>query len=75
MTGHLLGASGAVEVIACLISMNENFIPPTANLREPDPKCGLNVTPVKAEEKEVNKAVSFSAGFGGHVAAIALGKI
>lgn len=75
MTGHLLGASGAVEIVACLEAMNENFVPPTIGLEHPDPACDLDYTPLKAREKKIERAVSVSMGFGGHIAAIALQKI
>lgn len=75
ITGHLLGASGAVEIIASLIAMEEGFVPPTIHLEHPDPECDLDYTPLKAKSKKINTAVSVSMGFGGHVAAIALRKI
>jgi 3-oxoacyl-[acyl-carrier-protein] synthase II len=74
MTGHMLGASGAVEIIASLIAMDEKFIPPTIHLEKPDPECDLNYTPLKAKPKKIQNAVSISMGFGGHVAVIALRK-
>lgn len=74
MTGHMLGASGAVEVIACLLAMEENFVPPTIGLENPDPDCDLDYTPLKAREKKIQNAVSVSMGFGGHIAAISLRK-
>lgn len=75
MTGHLLGASGAVEVIACCLAMEGGFIPPTVSLEKEDPPCDLDYTPRRAREKKVSTAVSISMGFGGHIAAIALRKI
>ena len=75
MTGHMLGATGAVEIIACLLAMEDGFIPPTINLEKPDPACDLNYTPLKSKSAKVNRAVSVSMGFGGHIATIALGKI
>lgn len=74
MTGHMLGASGAVEIIACLLAMEEGFVPPTIGLEKPDPECDLDYTPLRARVKKVNHAVSISMGFGGHIAAIALKK-
>lgn len=74
MTGHMLGASGAVEIIACFIAMNEGFVPPTIGLEEKDPACDLDYTPSKARKAEIKAAVSISMGFGGHVAAIALAR-
>ena len=72
MTGHMLGASGAVEIIACCIAMQEGFVPPTIHLEKSDPKCDLDYTPNRAREKKISLAVSHSMGFGGHIAAIAL---
>lgn len=70
MTGHLLGASGAVEAIACIKSCEENFIHPTAGYRVKDDECDLNYVPNKGIEKEVNYALSNSLGFGGHNAVL-----
>lgn len=75
ITGHMLGASGAVEIIACCIAMQEGFVPPTAGLEKPDPKCDLDYTPLKARPKKIQTAISHSMGFGGHIAAVALRKI
>jgi len=66
MTGHLLGAAGAVEAIACIFAINEGIVPPTINYETPDPECDLDYTPNKAVEKEVNIAISNTFGFGGH---------
>lgn len=70
MTGHLLGASGAVEAILTLLATKNNFIPPTINTKELDPKCNLNYTLNKGIPKSVNHALSNSLGFGGHNATI-----
>lgn len=72
MTGHMLGASGAVGIISALIAMEDGFVPPTAGLEKPDPACDLDYTPLRARIKSVKTAVSVSMGFGGHIAAIAL---
>ena len=72
MTGHMLGASGAVEIIACLIAMRDSFIPPTVNLNTPDPECDLDYTPQKARPKQIKMACSVSMGFGGQLGAILL---
>lgn len=74
MTGHMLGATGAVEIMATLCGMYEGFIPPTLGLEEKDPKCDLDYTPWKMREKETKTAIKISMGFGGHVAAICLRK-
>ncbi len=68
MTGHLLGAAGAVEAVACILSVVNNIIPPTINFEQPDPDIDskLNFTFNKAQEKEVNAALSNTFGFGGH---------
>lgn len=75
MTGHMLGASGAVEIIASLVAIKESFIPPTAGLEEADSFCDLDYTPQKSKKKKFDTALSISMGFGGHIAAIAMGKM
>ena len=72
MTGHMLGAAGAMECIACALSLSRGVIFPTINLQEPDPACDLNYVPNNAVEAQADLAVSVSLGFGGHNAAIAL---
>lgn len=74
MTGHLLGAAGAVEAIACLMTINDGVIPPTINYMTPDEECDLDYVPNKARKKEVKYAMSNSLGFGGHNATIILKK-
>ena len=75
MTGHMLGASGAVEAIATLLAIDEGFIPPTIGLSQADPACDLNYTPETSIEKPIRHALSWSMGFGGHVAAIVFKKV
>ncbi len=75
ITGHMLGASGAVEVIAAFLAMEYGFVPPTANLEKPDPECDLDYTPLKARPAKIQTALSYSLGFGGHAAAILLRKV
>jgi 3-oxoacyl-[acyl-carrier-protein] synthase II len=75
MTGHMLGASGAVEVIASCLALEDGFIPPTLHLEREDPRCDLDYTPREARRKKVSVALSLSMGFGGHIAAVALRKI
>ena len=70
MTGHLLGASGAVEAIACIMAIKESFIPPTANYYTPDPMCDLDVVPNNGRSHPVKVALSNSLGFGGHNATL-----
>ena len=66
MTGHLLGAAGAVEAVASILAMTNGVIPPTINFANPDPKCDLNYTFNKPQKREVNVAMSNAFGFGGH---------
>lgn len=66
MTGHLLGAAGAVEAIATILSIRNSRIPPTINLEIPDPECDLNYTPKVSVEREITYALSNTFGFGGH---------
>ncbi|MBK8946582.1 MAG: beta-ketoacyl-ACP synthase II [Ignavibacteriae bacterium] len=70
MTGHLLGAAGAIESIATLMALKEGIIPPTINLDEPSPECDLNYTPKVAVKKSINFAISNTFGFGGHNASL-----
>ena len=65
MTGHTLGAAGAIESIFCIKAINEGIIPPTINLDNPDPLCDLNYTPLVSSEKKVSVAINNSFGFGG----------
>ena len=75
MTGHMLGASGAAEIIASCLAMREGLVPPTIELEKPDPRCDLDYTACRGRQKKISLAVSHSMGFGGHVAAIALRKV
>lgn len=75
MTGHMLGAAGAVEALACLYALNEGVIPPTINLQEQDPHCDLYYVPNKAEHADITLALSNSLGFGGHNACLAFRKV
>ena len=74
MTGHLLGATGAVEAIASVLAINNSFVPPTVNYKVPDPECDLNYTPNKSVEKEIDYALSNTFGFGGHNAVLCIKK-
>lgn len=74
MTGHMLGAAGAVEAIAAILSMRDGIVPPTINLNEPDEACDLNYTPNVAEYVALDGALSTSLGFGGHNACVAFRK-
>ncbi|MFC2134274.1 beta-ketoacyl-ACP synthase II [Bacteroidota bacterium] len=70
MTGHLLGAAGAIESIATIMALKEGIIPPTINLTVPDPECDLNYTPLKSVKKDIKYAISNTFGFGGHNASL-----
>ncbi len=73
MIGHLLGASGAVEAITTILSINNSIVTPTINYTSPDPDCDLNYVPNKSINKKINNALSNSFGFGGHNSVLAIG--
>ena len=75
MTGHMLGATGAVEILASALALRDGIIPPTIGLTDPDPECDLDYTPLHAVERPVTVAASNSLGFGGHDCCVALRKI
>ena len=75
MTGHMLGAAGAIEAIVCLKVLETGIVPPTINLREPDPKCDLNYVPNDAVNAQIDLCLSNSLGFGGHNACLAFRKV
>ena len=75
MTGHLLGASAAIEAIFCIKALHHNFIPPTINIENLDPECDLDVTPNTGKSKEISVAMSNAFGFGGTNASIIFQKI
>jgi 3-oxoacyl-[acyl-carrier-protein] synthase II len=72
MTGHLLGAAGAVETVACVFAMKHGVIPPTINLDNPDPECDLDYCAHTAREWKVKTALNNSFGFGGHNATLVM---
>lgn len=74
MTGHCLGAAGAVELILCLQALEAQLIPPTINLDNPDPACDLHHVPYQARESRLRVAMSNSFGFGGHNASLVVAK-
>ncbi len=74
MTGHLLGAAGGIEAIACMLAMENDMIPPTINYETPDPDCDLDYVPNEARPAKINVALSNSLGFGGHNASIIVRK-
>jgi 3-oxoacyl-[acyl-carrier-protein] synthase II len=74
MVGHLLGAAGAVELVATILSVQQNKVHPTINQEEPDPECDLNYIPNKAQDWEIHAAISNTFGFGGHNASLLVKK-
>lgn len=74
MTGHMLGAAGAVEAIAAVLALREGIVPPTIGYVEPDPECDLDYVPNKARSAQLDMALSVSLGFGGHNACLAFTK-
>ena len=75
MTGHMLGAAGAIEAIVCLKVLETGIIPPTINLLEADPACDLNYVPNKAVKADIDLCLSNSLGFGGHNACLAFRRV
>lgn len=75
MTGHMLGAAGAVEAIACVLALKEGLVPPTIGYQEPDPACDLDYVPNSARRADIQLALSASLGFGGHNAYLAFRRI
>lgn len=74
VTGHLMGSAGSVEAVLTIMAMQNNFVPPTINLDDPDPECDLNYTPHKGIHHNIDVAMSNSFGFGGHNAVLIFGK-
>jgi len=74
MTGHLLGAAGAVEAILCLLALREGFIPATIGYQTPDPECNLDIVPNTGRSAALRHTMSNSLGFGGHNASLILSK-
>ena len=72
MTGHMMGATGALEAIFCVKAIREGILPPTIHYETPDPECDLDYIPNKAREKEIDLAISNAFGFGGHNAVLAV---
>ena len=75
MTGHMLGAAGAFECVACALALARGTIFPTIHLEEPDPACDLNYVPNQALAVQADLVLSNSLGFGGHDACIAFRKV
>lgn len=74
MTGHMMGATGALEVIFCVKAVREGILPPTIHYETPDPECDLDYIPNEAREKKIDLAISNAFGFGGHNAVLAIRK-
>ena len=74
MTGHLLGAAGAIESIACVLALKHGTLPPTINYENPDPECDLDCVPNEARADNVGYALNNSFGFGGHNVALIFGR-
>ncbi|MCM8801158.1 MAG: beta-ketoacyl-ACP synthase II [Candidatus Omnitrophica bacterium] len=70
MTGHLLGAAGGIEFIACILAIKEGVVPPTVNYEHPDPECDLDYVPNTARKAKIEVCISNSLGFGGHNACL-----
>lgn len=75
MTGHMLGAAGSAELLACILALQEDLVPPTINLTSPDPELDLDYTPNTAVHTPIDTAVSTSLGFGGHNTCLVLKKV
>ena len=74
MTGHCIAGGGGLEAIACILAIRDGFYPPTINLENPDPECDLDYVPQKAQQGDINIAMSGSLGFGGHNGMVILKK-
>ncbi len=74
MTGHMMGATGALEAIFCVQTVREGVLPPTIHYETPDPECDLDYIPNEAREKKIDLAISNAFGFGGHNAVLAIRK-
>jgi 3-oxoacyl-(acyl-carrier-protein) synthase len=74
MTGHMMGATGALETIFCILAIRDGILPPTIHYETPDPDCDLDYIPNQAREKKITLAISNAFGFGGHNAVAAVRK-
>jgi beta-ketoacyl-acyl-carrier-protein synthase II len=72
MTGHMMGATGALEAVFCVMAIRDGVLPPTIHYKTPDPECDLDVIPNQAREKKIDLAISNAFGFGGHNAVLAI---
>ena len=74
MVGHSLGAIGAIEVVACVLALAHQVVPPTANYETPDPECDLDYVPRTARERRLDSVLSVGSGFGGFQSAVVLSR-
>jgi 3-oxoacyl-[acyl-carrier-protein] synthase II len=74
MTGHMMGATGALEAIFCVLAIRDGILPPTIHYETPDPECDLDYVPNKAREADISLVISNAFGFGGHNAVLAIRK-
>jgi 3-oxoacyl-[acyl-carrier-protein] synthase II len=72
--GHLLGASGGVEFVVCVLALQNQVLPPTINLDDPDPECDLDFVPHEARQGKLSAVLKNSFGFGGHNACLVVGR-
>ncbi len=72
MLGHLVNASGSVELALTTLALRDGFVPPTLNLTDPDPECDLDCVPLVGQQRPLQSALKLSLAFGGHLVAIAL---
>jgi minimal PKS ketosynthase (KS/KS alpha) len=75
MVGHSLGAIGSIEIAACALAIEHGVVPPTANLRQPDPECDLDYVPITAREQRLDTVLSVGSGFGGFQSAAVLRRV
>jgi beta-ketoacyl-acyl-carrier-protein synthase II len=75
MTGHMMGATGALEAVFCVLAIRDGWVPPTINYLTPDPECDLDYVPNQARQQQVNLAISNAFGFGGHNSVLVIRKI
>ena len=72
MVGHSLGAIGAIELVACVLALAHQVVPPTANYETPDPECDLDYVPRVARERKLRSVLSVGSGFGGFQSAVVM---
>ncbi len=72
MVGHSLGAIGAIEIVACVLALKHQVVPPTANYETPDPECDLDYVPRTARQRRLRNVLSVGSGFGGFQSAVLL---